>query len=286
MRILVFSFVLLILVDFPIPAECGAAEIGAPGVFSGLEKDLFDGNLVPQFKLADDRGVQDSGEGAGVLKMGLSGMEYTGSEMVERSAAKEALLSFLLPGLGQHRMGHTLRSKIYFSLEGMAWISAGAFYWQSVARRDAFEDYAVAYAGVSGTGLSDSYYETISEYMSNDGPGGYNEYLLIEARDMYYPDMEAIDAYYEANMITGDDSWRWESDGAFLRYNSLFSGYDLSKKRVVYTLFFALGVRVVSMVDAFRLAGGGGEVGENGRDMSIEIDPGPDGFRLTMCRSF
>lgn len=272
--------------DLPIPAECGAAEIGDAGVFSGREKDLFDGKSVPQFTLAEGRSLRDSGEEAGVLKMGFSGMEYTGSDMGERSAAKEALLSFVLPGLGQQRMGHTLRSKIYFSLEGIAWISAGAFYWQSVARKDAFEDYAVAYAGVSGTGLSESYYQIISEYMSNDGPGGYNEYLLIEARDLYYPDMEAIDAYYEANMITGDDSWRWESDGAFLRYNSLLSGYDLSKKRVVYTLFFALGVRIVSMVDAFRLAGGGGEVGRNDRDLSIEVGPGPDGFRLTMCRSF
>ena len=286
MRSLAFSLVLLIAASIPISAESLDSGTEARGAYPGTDKDIFDGNLVPQFKVAEKRGPFGSAEDAGVLKVGLSGEEYTGTDFAGRSAAKEALLSFLLPGLGQHRMGHTMRSKIYFGLEGIAWISAGAFYWQSVARKDAFEEYAVAYAGVSGTGLSDSYYELIGEYMSNDGPGGYNEYLLIEARELYYPDMEAIEAYYEANMITGDESWRWESDTAFIRYNSLWSGYDLAKNRIVYTLFFALGVRVVSMVDAFRLAGGGGDAWESDRDMSIGIDPGPDGFRLTMCRSF
>ncbi|MCD6379778.1 hypothetical protein J7M07_04960, partial [bacterium] len=116
--------------------------------------------------------------------------------------------SFLLPGLGQRRMGHSVKSSIYFVLEGAAWIGLGTFVWQGIARKNAYEDYAVAFAGVNGTGRSDDYYETIGNYMSNDG---YNEDVRREARD-YYPDDRAAQLdYSEENSIAGYDSWMWET---------------------------------------------------------------------------
>ncbi len=276
-----------IVIYSPMPADCAGTGADSPMILMDREESLFDRSGAPRFNLPEETSRRGEGNSTGLVSLPFSGVEYTGADLAARSAKKEALLSFLLPGLGQHRMGRTVRSKIYFSLEGIAWISAGAFYWQSVARRDAFEDYAVAYAGVSGTGHSESYYKIIANYMSNDGPGGYNEYILREARDMYYPDMAAIEDYYQDNILTGDMSWRWENEGVYRRYSSLYSGYDVSKKRIVYTLFFALGVRVVSMVDAFKIAGGGDYSSqEQSRQISIDIDPAPDGFRMTMTRSF
>jgi len=171
-----------------------------------------------------------------------------------RSPLKEGAASFLLPGLGQHRMGHGVRSKIYFGLEGAAWIAIGAFYWQGYARENAYRDYAIAFAGVSGTGHSDDYYEYIGNYLSNEGPGGYNEFVRREARDMYYPDIQAMEAYYEANKITGEESWRWSSERAFERYGDLRRGSRFAYRRALYTVMFALALRVVSTVDAVRLA--------------------------------
>ena len=42
-----------------------------------------------------------------------------------------------------------------------------------------------AAASVPGTGHSKDYYEKVGGWISNDGPGGYNEYVRREARDLY-----------------------------------------------------------------------------------------------------
>ncbi|MBU8921522.1 MAG: hypothetical protein KOO63_06860 [Bacteroidales bacterium] len=203
-----------------------------------------------------------------------------------RSPAKEAGLSFLLPGLGQHRMGNDLRAKVYFGLEGVGWVAAGAFFYQSLVRRDEYEEYADVYAGLNGSGYGESYYETISNYISNDGPGGYNEYVLREARNLYYPDKAAMDDYYEENVITGDMSWRWETDKAYYNYRELFAGSDTSRRRAVYALFFIVGLRVVSMVDALKLARDSNERMDREPGISIHVEPERGGFRMSLCRSF
>jgi hypothetical protein len=203
------------------------------------------------------------------------------------SPLKEGAASFLLPGLGQMRMGRDLRAKIYFGLEGATWAAIGSFLWQGYAREQAYQDYAVAFAGVPGTDLSDEYYERIGMYMRSDGPGGYNEYVRREARDLYYPDVEAMDAYYDANAVTGAAAWRWESEQAFERYNDLRDGSRSSYRRALYAGFFALALRVVSSVDAVRLARGGlQDDGGTGDGVSMRLEHQRGRFLLSVNKSF
>jgi len=212
----------------------------------------------------------------------------TAGDPARINPAAVAARSLLLPGLGQRKMGNTNRSRIFFALEGAAWIGMGAFLWQSIARKNAYEDYATAFAGVDGTGYSDDYYETIGNFFSNDGPGGYNEYIMREARDLYYPDQEAIQAYYEDNIITGDDGWRWETEDAYERYNDLRKGSNAAERRMVYTLFYMLGLRVISAVDAVRSALGDGESPgqDKGQASGVRLDRNERGLYLTYTRSF
>lgn len=202
------------------------------------------------------------------------------------SPLKEGAASFLLPGLGQLRMGRTLRSKIFFGLEGATWVAIGSFLWQGYARENAYKDYAVAFAAVSSTSHSDEYYETIGKYMSNEGPGGYNEYVRREARDLYYPDVDAMNAYYAGNSIVGIESWRWESEKAFGLYNDLRDGSRSSYRRALYAGFFALALRVVSAVDAVRLARGSAGDGQNDESLSMSIKHQYDGFRISFTKPF
>lgn len=200
------------------------------------------------------------------------------------SAGKAGGLSFLLPGLSQYRMGRTRRASIYFTLEAAGWITVGASLWQSSARRDAYEDYAVALADVPGTGHSDEYYEKVGGWTSNDGPGGYNEFVRREARDLYYPDLEAMEEYYAQNAITGSMAWRWESDGDRRRFNSLRSGSESAERNALYAAFFLLGLRVVSAVDAVVLARRAPDGPSTG--FRIETGPQPGGFYLALNRPF
>ena len=206
---------------------------------------------------------------------------------VGSSPTSAGLSSFLLPGLGQHRLGHTVRSRVYFALEGAAWIAVGSFLWQGWSREQAYRDYSVAFANVASADWDDEYYEMIASYRSSDGPGGYNEYIRREARDLYYPDADAMDAYYEANAIVGEQSWRWENETAFGRYRDLRDGSRSSYRRSLYAGIFAALLRVVSAVDAVRLAQGQADGGDSEpSSFSIGLDHHEGIFGLACERSF
>lgn len=238
-------------------------------------------------RLERGEGFAGAGYAASLLREGL--WDQSGGVRNTRSPLVEGVASFLLPGLGQHRMGRTLRSKIFFGLEGASWVAIGSFLWQGYARENAYKEYAVAYAGVSGTSHSGEYYETIGDYRSNDGPGGYNEAVRREARDLYYPDVAAIEEYYETNKIEGELGWRWPSKRVFDRYNALRDGSSASYRRALYTVFFAMALRVVSTVDAVRLARGEASVAEGegaGRAVSMSVEHQPGGLIVSINRSF
>lgn len=201
-----------------------------------------------------------------------------------RSAIKEAAWSMVLPGLAQQRLGYRTRSRIYFAIEGLTWLAIGGFLWQGYTEEISYKEYAVAYADVSGTDQSDDYYEIIGQYMSNDGPGGYNESVLREARDLYYPDLDAMDQYYDANIITGGESWLWRTERSFDLYGDLRDSSRNAYRRALYTVFFALTMRVVSTVDAVRLARSDIAAEEEG--LSFRIEPTRDGMGLFVSGSF
>jgi len=200
------------------------------------------------------------------------------------SSIREALFSFLVPGLGQHRMNRRLRSRIYFTIEGLSWVAIGSFLWMGYAREKAYKDYAVAYAGVRSTSFPDDYYSVIGQYLSSDGPGGYNEYIRREARDMYYPDRDAIERYYGEHSYTGEMAWRWRSYEYFRKYNVLRDGSESAYRNALYTVMFALVVRVVSSVDAAFLAKSGRSDEES--NFSLRLGEYRGNVMLYLGRSF
>jgi hypothetical protein len=259
-----------------------------------LGASVFDGVLPA----AEDRSVGlrlggDAGDAAACccavsLAAGASSLQQDAwQQPYVRSPLREGAASFLLPGLGQYRMGRNIRSKIFFGLEGAAWIAIGSFLWQGYAREIAYKDYAVAYAGVAGTDHPDDYWEKIGQYRSNDGPFGYNESVMREARDLYYPDRASMDAYYDQNKIMGDLGWQWNTERTFDRYNDLRDGSRAANRRALYTVMFAFALRIVSTVDAVMLARGENqESPDDEGKISIQVKPQQGGFLLSFERSF
>ncbi|MDZ7859722.1 MAG: hypothetical protein U5O15_03480 [Candidatus Krumholzibacteriota bacterium] len=289
-RILIFTLLFLLpgqltagSITFPLNGESKADGDNEENILFPSESSLYSGRATGEIPL-DISSSPSAGYSASMLKE-EEASDTGSSQISDISASGAAARSFLLPGLGQRKMGHSIRSKIYFFLEGAAWIGLGAFTWQSIARKDAYEDYAVAFAGVDGTGHSDSYYETIGNYMSNDGIGGYNEDVRREARD-YYSDPDARDSYYQENSLTGDDGWRWETERDYDRYNSLRKGSHSAERRAIYTLFYMLGIRVISAVDAGRLASGGDSDNESASGISVSMEQSKRGVSLLLNTSF
>jgi hypothetical protein len=204
------------------------------------------------------------------------------------SPAKEGGFSFLLPGLGQYRMGRTTRAYIYFALEGAGWMMLGTSLWRADSKEDAYRDYAAVYAGIDGTGYDKDYYENVGRWISSEGPGGYNEYVRREARDLYYPDQAAMDAYYLENYVSAEMAWRWTSTDAQHNFNTLRGESEDSSRYAMYSAFYLFALRVVSSVDAIYLA----RKSTNGADASsniplrFEAGPRPGGFFFAVNRPF
>ena len=204
------------------------------------------------------------------------------------SPAKEGGFSFLLPGLGQYRMGKKKRAYLYFALEGAGWIVLGTSLYRADSKEDAYHDYAVAYAGVNGTGYDQSYYENVGRWVSSDGPGGYNEYVRREARDLYYPDQAAMDAYYLDNYVSSEMGWRWTSTEAMSNFNDLRGSSEDFERYAVYSAFYLFALRVVSAVDAVYIARRSTNDVDTSSNIPVrfEAGPRPGGFFFAVNRPF
>jgi hypothetical protein len=202
------------------------------------------------------------------------------------SPLKAGASSLLLPGLGEQRLGATIRAKVFFGLEAIGWISVASFLWRGYSRENSYKDYAVAFAGVEGTGRSGDYYRTIGEYLTNEGPGGYNEAMRREARDLYYPDVEAMDAYYASHAIVGDDGWLWRTEGSYRRYGALRDGSRFFYRVALYSAVGIAALRIVSAADAVRLARNDQRSPEDEGTTSMGLERIPQGVALFVQRSF
>ena len=204
------------------------------------------------------------------------------------SPAKEGGLSFLLPGLGQYRMGRKTRAYVYWTLEAAGWITLGTSLWRSSSKENAYEEYAAAYAGVSGTGTDETYYENVGRWISSDGPGGFNEYVRREARDLYYPDQAAMDAYYLENYISSEMAWRWTSTDAQHNYNTLRGESEDAGRYALYAAFYLFALRVVSSVDAVYIARKTTNDVDTSSNIPVRFEAGPrsGGFYFAVNRSF
>lgn len=239
----------------------------------------------PMLSMAPPQGMTAPGFGTAAA-VALEAADGGAGSSAPVSALDAGASSLLLPGLGEQRLGHTLRAKVFFGLEAVAWISIGSSLWMGYSREEAYKDYAVAYAEVLGTDHPDDFYKTIGQFMSNDGPGGYNESVRIEARDLYYPNVEAMEAYSRDHAMTGDEGWQWRTNDAYARYGVLRDGSRYAYRVALYCVVAAVALRIVSAADAVRLARIEGRPSAPAGSMSLGVEQKSHGIAFYLHRSF
>jgi hypothetical protein len=218
--------------------------------------------------------------------VGIGGMDSSRASGVCISPIKAGMSSLILPGLGEQRLGHALRAKVFFGLEAIGWISVASHFWTGYSREQSYKDYAVVFADVNGTDHPDDYYKTIGRYMTSDGSDGYNESVRRDARDLYYPDVEAMDSYYRSHALTGNEGWSWRDEAAYLRYGSLRDGSRFAYRVALYSAIGLAALRIVSAADAVRLARIEGRPAANEGATSMGVEAEPSSVALFVQRSF
>jgi hypothetical protein len=181
----------------------------------------------------------------------MSGMVEGGTQ--DKSMGKALALSLLVPGAGQHYLGHHARARTMYVTEAGVWTAFAYFRVQGGNREDRYEEMAELFAGVSGT-RDDDYYRALAHYLTSNE---YNIDVMREARFRYPSDRDKQLEFFDANALFGDDAWEWRSPEYQSEFSRVRTASKESYRRAVLTTGFAVLNRVVSMIDiylSFRLA--------------------------------
>jgi hypothetical protein len=169
---------------------------------------------------------------------------------------KVMLYSLLLPGLGQQMAGSEQRARVYYGVEAAIWTAWVVNGLEGRARKNRFIEYAQVVGGVGAADETDEYWRTVALFDRSDpGAGSANEYVRRLARALYPGDRAAQDKYLEEKGYFGDRAWDWQSADNLERYRHLRSQSLDSYHRAQYSIGLAIAHRLISMVDAVRLAG-------------------------------
>jgi hypothetical protein len=168
-------------------------------------------------------------------------MEPTAALSSDKSQRlQNGFLSLLVPGLGQFRSGHTTRGAIFAGIEAAVWTSYLVFDVQGHSRRNAYEDYAVQFAGVQGTDRNDDYWRAVASYRSSDE---YNEQVRRALRAGVEPPGPALPA---------QDGWRWQNERVFDNYQGQRKDSNSAFDNAKLVTLLALVNHAAAFVDAVR----------------------------------
>jgi hypothetical protein len=171
------------------------------------------------------------------------------------SPRKAMLYSLLLPGLGQQAAGRDERARVFYAIEAGIWTSFAIFQIQGHNQEERFIEYAEMTAGVEPDDKDDDYWREIANFERSDpGPGSANELVRRQARALYPGDKEKQDQYVQDNGYFGADAWDWQNADNLARYADLRSKSLDSYDKAQISIFAALANRLVSVIDAARVA--------------------------------
>ena len=177
--------------------------------------------------------------GTGFSMQKLIQTEQPSEENIQSgSKGVNILLSLLLPGAGEWRMGHKNTAKFFFGTEFLLWVGYFSFNAYADVIRDDFHAYASVHASANPNYKDDQYWIEIG---SAENIYLYNKQRLRE-RDISgtYPE---TDLYY----------WQWDSKENRQRYNQLrVNAHDWERRATFVVSGFILN-RLVSAVDVLRL---------------------------------
>jgi hypothetical protein len=170
------------------------------------------------------------------------------------SRSRAILYSLLVPGAGHWYLGRTSRAQIFGAAEAGVWTAFVTFNVQGKLRKDDYVEMAEVFAGVENAdGRSDQYYRNLGLYVSSDE---YNE-IEIEMYARYrFTDPEERAAYIRENSITGDAAWEWTSEEWWDAYRERRSDSQGAYQNAQYALAVGILNRLLSAVDAARIAHG------------------------------
>lgn len=169
-------------------------------------------------------------------------------EWEKPSQARAFLLSFALPGAGEHYAGSKKMATVFAATELALWTTFTSFRIYGSWKRNDFRLYAVAHAGVDLKGKDDQYFLDIENYMTLVD---YNDAKLQQRNvGAMYPETETWD-------------WNWDSESSREAYEQMRVSSDQAYNRSLIVVAAIVLNHITSGIDAVRIARKAGPVDEN-----------------------
>lgn len=165
------------------------------------------------------------------------------------SYKKAILLSALVPGSGEVYLHKYTKAGILFASELTVLFAYLRMNSQTAWAENSYMDLAYSKAGIKKNGSKEEYSLAASWFSSEE----YNNYLDMKARNyylLYHNDPDAYQAYLDANQISEDKAWEWDTKGNWTKYKQ----YRIDKQNYkIYANLVASGFilnRLFSILDS------------------------------------
>ena len=157
-------------------------------------------------------------------------------EKQHKSVVKAGLYSALLPGLGEHYVGHKTKAKIFFAAEVTTWLSYIALHTYGNWKKDDMIQIANEKAGAALEGKSDEFNDWVGYYGSSDE---FNSLGRVSDPDRVYLSQE-------------DEYWQWSSEADQEAYRTYKNSSRDAYRQADFMIVAAVASRIISIIDAVR----------------------------------
>ena len=168
----------------------------------------------------------------------VSGQEQPGESGRRKvSVVKAALLSALIPGLGEYYTGHKTKAKFFFGAEAATWVGFFAFRTYGGWKKDDLIRFAAENAGANLEDKDDEFLDWVGFYRDIDE---FNTLGRVSDPDRpYLPDIP-------------ENHWLWLSDTDQEAYRDLKNSSREAYRRANFMIGVAVVNRLISVIDSIR----------------------------------
>jgi hypothetical protein len=213
-----------------------------------------------------------------ILTLVLAGL-MTAAAAQHVSIGRAALYSLVLPGAGEFYAGNATRGGFFLGTELLCWFALYRFNQEKNWTQSNYERFATANAGLPDK-CPDWVYEAAQNYPSSDD---YNRLITQDARNyylIYQNDPGAYQRYLRDNSIPEQYSFTWNDDDAWTNFHHLRVHKQDMETDAKLAIGAALFNRMVSVVDAARMARRHNRQARGLSGLSLQPDFQRDGLKL------
>ena len=198
---------------------------------------------------------------AALLLAGLAAAPAPARCEVNRGRA--ALMSLLVPGWGQYKLGSTRMAAVFGTMEAAGWIGYITFHHEESLRHDSEVLMARVHARIDVEGRGADFERDVGSYINSEE---YNrEVVLFNAEAIYggvtdpAQRIQLVHDYVSRHSYGGGSAWQWDTNDSRVQYLVLQKSSLSAHRNGNYALGLVVANHLLAAADALRPRRSAGE---------------------------